>query len=75
MNKHEQLCKECAAQAGLTLSPFAAPIREWRAVWVVVQQSNPGLGLLHWLDNGCMVCHNNDEGLITDCVINVEVDE
>ena len=69
MNKHEQLCRSCADQAGLVLSGSAMTIRQWRACWETITRSE----LIKYVDNGCIVCHNNDEGLITDCVINVSV--
>ncbi len=72
MNKHNHLCKVCAEAAGLRHSQTAMPLREWRAFWTRLKHDGtPELDLMGYLDRGCIVCHNSDEDLITDCVINV----
>ena len=70
MNKHNLLCSDCAAKAGLKLSTIAIPLQEWRMFWVLKYKD-----LLKYVDKGCIVCHNNSEDLIVDCVCNVEVME
>lgn len=68
MNKHEQLCKECAAKAGLRLSGICDSLGAWKSFW------RPQYGdLIKYADTGCIVCYNNSDDLITDCVINVSV--